>query len=301
MAQENKLFYIGRFNETLEDSQDGSMTKEAELFSVGTHRGVEYKDADLDALVDNFSADETVPLQIDHSESALHTVGFLEEVTKKDGKLFGKLEVIDEAVKERINKKLMGKLSISFYLKQTDEGPKPYKIREVSLVAFPQVKSARLFSENGYVSEYEEENTMPLNKDDKQTLTVEELSELKSNIRKEIEEEVKADFSDLIARLDKLENADVQLKETQVEHKVEKFQEDSKVVPAQADVLKKLLKSFSEEQVELFDEFMSNAQSIDLSEQGQVGDSKDPKDKTEELSEDEKFYIEHAKKFGNTI
>ncbi|CAG9614917.1 hypothetical protein BACCIP111899_04150 [Bacillus rhizoplanae] len=126
------------------------MIKDAELFAVGIHRGQKYEVADLQRLSDNFNAEEQVPIQLDHSESARDTVGFLESVRVVGNKLLGTVRIIDEFAKERIAKKLMKKLSISFY---TDSTGKPQKLREVSLVAFPQVKSAQLFKEQSSLAD----------------------------------------------------------------------------------------------------------------------------------------------------
>ena len=293
MSEEN-LFYIGRFGETVVEDDNGVMVKDAEMFSVGTHRGVEYKEDDLKALLENFSDADEVPIQIDHSNSALHTVGYLKEVSMKEGKLLGKLHVIDEVAQNRIKQGLMKKLSISFYLKKTKNGLKPSKIREVSLVAFPQVKSARLFSENGYVSDYEEETPMA---DENKNLEA-----LKAELRAELDGEMKAEFSSLMDRLAKLEGADEKLKETQIEAQVKQFSEESKIVPAQSDALTKLLGTFSEAQQTLFNEFMSNAQQIDFDEQGQFEQHDgEEEEKKEELSEDDKFYQEHVKKYGQSL
>lgn len=294
MSEEN-LFYIGRFGETVVEDDNGVMVKDAEMFSVGTHRGVEYNEDDLKVLMENFDESEEVPIQVDHSNSALHTVGYLKEVSVKEGRLFGKLHVIDEVAQNRIKQGLMKKLSISFYLKKTKNGLKPSKIREVSLVAFPQVKSARLFSENGYVSDYEEETPMA---DENKNIN----EELKAELRAELEQEMKAEFSSLMDRLAKLEGADEKLKETQIEAQVNQFSEESKIVPAQSDSLSKLLATLSDTQQQLFNEFMSNAQKIDLEEQGQVGQHDGEKDEDkEELSEDEKFYQEHVAKYGLSL
>ncbi|PFI48322.1 hypothetical protein COI73_12470 [Bacillus cereus] len=118
--------------------------KEAELFSTGIHRGRNYTIKDLKRLADSFNAEEKTPLQLDHSSSVRDTVGFLESVSVIGNKLMGKVRIIDDMAKEKITKKLMKKISISFY---TDKQGNPDKIREVSLVTFPQVKSAQLFSE----------------------------------------------------------------------------------------------------------------------------------------------------------
>ncbi|PES76663.1 hypothetical protein CN327_09965 [Bacillus cereus] len=118
--------------------------KEAELFSTGIHRGRNYTIKDLKRLADSFNAEEKTPLQLDHSSSVRDTVGFLESVSVIGNKLMGEVRIIDDMAKEKITKKLMKKISISFY---TDKQGNPDKIREVSLVTFPQVKSAQLFSE----------------------------------------------------------------------------------------------------------------------------------------------------------
>jgi hypothetical protein len=95
-------------------------------------------------LVNSFNPEDNVPLQLDHSESVRDTVGFLSEVSVEGDKLMGVIRVVDDATKGRVGKKLARKLSISFY---TDKEGNPTKLREVSLVAFPQVKTATLFSE----------------------------------------------------------------------------------------------------------------------------------------------------------
>ncbi|MBE7118619.1 hypothetical protein [Bacillus cereus] len=134
-------YLVDSFSEV---NTDGDLVKDAELFSVGKHRGRNYTEDDLHRLANSFVPEEQVPLQLDHSESVRDTVGFLESVKVVGRKLMGKIRVVDNATKERVGKKLAKKLSISFY---TDEQGNPTKLREVSLVAFPQVKTATLFSE----------------------------------------------------------------------------------------------------------------------------------------------------------
>lgn len=293
----SKLIYLGKFGETLEQgSEQEEMVKEAEMFSIGTHRGVEYTEEDLKTLAEGFSEADEIPVQLDHSESARDTVGYLKEAFVKGSKLMGKLHIIDEYAKERINKGLMKKLSISFYLKQTEEGFKPHKLREVSLVAFPQVKNARLFSENGYVSDYEE-------KEGGNDMSKVDLQELKTQLAEDIKAELKKQYSDMENELETLRSEKVSFTEKQIEDKIEKFQEDKKTVPAQAEALKQLLNSFSEDQAKLFNEFMDNSQKVDLSEQGEVeqedGEEKDTR--TPEQKEFDEFYEKHTKKFGNTL
>ncbi len=112
----------------------------------GTHRGKTYTRQDLQALANSFNKADNVPVQLDHSESAKDTVGFLESVSVQGGQLLGKLRIIDEKRKGTlVDKGLMKKVSVSFY---TDTTGKPTRLREVSLVAFPKVKGAELFSES---------------------------------------------------------------------------------------------------------------------------------------------------------
>jgi hypothetical protein len=302
-----KIIYLGQFGEKVE--ADDKYIKEAEMFSTGIHRGVEYTEEDLNGLIENFSAEDDIPVQLDHSESARDTVGYIREAFAKGGKLMGKLEILDEAIQKRIDKGLMKKLSVSFYLKHTEEGFKPHKLREVSLVAFPQVKGARLFSENGYVSDYEEkggneEMAIDKVKFGEEELTIEQLFEkAKSEAYKQAESEVHEKYSELEAKLEKLEGVEQKFNENQVSQKVAKFQEENKVVPAQAEALEKLMASFSEEQAGLFEEFMKNNKSVDFSEQGEVEQDEHEDDKEGDNGQDEfdKFYEQHVNKYGASL
>ena len=133
----------------IEKFNEGSITGETYskmlYYFEGTHRGKPYTKQDLHTLANSFNKADNVPVQLDHSESAKDTVGFLESVSAQGGQLLGKLRIIDEKVKERVDKGLMKKVSVSFY---TDTTGKPTRLREVSLVAFPQVKGAELFNES---------------------------------------------------------------------------------------------------------------------------------------------------------
>lgn len=130
--------------ENFSANSEGDLIKDAELFSTGVHRGRNYTEEDLHSLANSFTPEENVPLQLDHSESVRDTVGFLEVVSVVGNKLMGKIRVVDEVIKEKIANKTAKKLSVSFY---TDSKGNPTKLREVSIVAFPQVKSAQMFSE----------------------------------------------------------------------------------------------------------------------------------------------------------
>lgn len=277
------LRYQGKFTEFSEVISEGEdLIKEAIMFSTGTHRGKEYTEEHLSTLASNFAVEDAIPIQLDHSESARDTVGFLEEATVKDGKLLGKVRIIEEWAKSRITQKLLNKLSVSFY---TDKEGNPTRLREVSLVAFPQVKGAKLFSENGFTSESDELV---------QTEEVQPMPE--ENLLPQNFAELEKAYKDLAEKMDAQEVKLNKFAEEKVATKVEKFQESNKVVPAQKDSLTRLLVSFSEEQTEAFEEFMSNMGKVEFSEVAEVEASEKPEEKQEHEdfreSEEYKGYME---------
>lgn len=297
---EKEIFYIGKFSESTEELNDGVMTKQAIMFSVGTHRGTEYTKKDLETLAKSFDPAQEIPVQLDHSDSARDTVGYIEEVTVKGDNLMGTLKILDEYAQGRINKGLMKKLSIGFYLKETEEGFKPSALREVSLVAFPQVKGAQLFSENGYVTNFEQEEGKGMT-ENKHI----DLAELKKQLKDELDAEMQDKFTELTNQVEALKGVEAQFNESQVTNKIEKFSADNKIVPAQNDSLKTLLASFSKEQMEAFEQFMSNSQKVDFSEQAEFeeleADGKAKDKRTKEQIEFDEFYEAHTKNFGKNL
>lgn len=275
-----ELYYLGSFAEGNTLTTD-KYTRLGELFSAGTYRGVTYTREDIEQLIKEFKPEEEIPVQLDHSESARDTVGFVRKVYREDNRLMGELEILDEEVQKRIDKGLMKKLSIGFYTRETDSGFKPHKLREVSLVAFPQVKTARLFSEGNYMSNVEEEE-----------------KKMDGNTQE-------FNAQELIEKYQELEKQVLALAEEKINSRVEKFIEDGKIVPAQKESLSKLLASFTDEQAKLFDEFMSNSKTLSMQEVGQFEQhsaDEEPKSRmSKEQEEFEKFYQEHIKKFGASL
>ncbi|MCU5407956.1 hypothetical protein OCA16_25795 [Bacillus cereus] len=264
MATIKNLHYEGKFTEFSEANPSEDLIKEAEMFSVGTHRGKDYTESHLKTLVDTFSKNDDIPVQLDHSESARDTVGYLEEASVKDGKLYGKLRIIEEDAKSKVFKKLLKKVSVSFY---TDKEGNPTRLREVSLVAFPQLKGATLFSENGFTSELD---------DLEQTEEVTPMAEETKLEFAELEKAYAEKFSEMEAKMAATDAKLQKFAEEKVSAKVEKFQEAKKTVPAQKESLTKLLASFSEEQTEAFEEFMSNMGAVEFQEVAEVEDPEKP-------------------------
>jgi hypothetical protein len=113
--------------------------RRAKLFETGAYpdKGITVTESDLDRLASNF--DLPVPIWIEHAESPLE-IGYLTEVTSEDGELFGLLSLTNEAnaLIERSGAKSLS-IGLTADLAQ---------IREVSLVRYPRVASAQVFTDS---------------------------------------------------------------------------------------------------------------------------------------------------------
>jgi len=246
--------------------EDGLFLKDALLFETGKHRGKEFTIEDLQILAQSFNPDNPVPVQLDHSSSTKDTVGFVKKVWIQGKQLLGQLEIVDEKMQQRIDKGLSKKLSIGFYV--DGKTRKPSSLREVSIVAFPQVKTATIFKEeDGGEPEMNEQEKMEL--------------------REEIASAVRAEYQEKLEEYAKMEVQLAEMKERELQAKAEQFvsQYSEKVLPAQAEILTKLVVGLSEEQVELLEEFLKIEDKIDLSELGNSNST---------LTEEEKKEQEYA-------
>ncbi len=221
------------------EGEEAKSTKTGILFSAGKHRNVDYTVEDLHTLAKSFDNDDPTPIQIDHSSSAKDTVGFVRNVWVDGNNLMGELDIVDSKWRERVEQKLNQKLSVSFYQK----GSKPTRLREVSIVAFPQLKGAKMFKEDGGVKEMEEEKLVEM--------------------RKQIEAEYLSKFSEMEEQLKAFAEKELEAKAQAI---VTEFSE--KVIPAQEESMKVLVKSFSDEQLEAFKAFLEAGTQIDLDEKG---------------------------------
>lgn len=275
---------------------NGDLYKDAELFSVGTHRGVEYTEEDLQMLVDTFFPEDDIPVQLDHSDSAKDTVGFLQKVSLSDGKLYGKLRIIDKEAQEKAKNGLYKKLSISFYLENFNGKVKPYRIREVSLVAFPQVKSAQMFSEEGnLISNYEE------NGGGKKMNEGERLAYLLNKALKTRESltvaEVK-ELHDYVAKIDKI------MKKKKESGETEDLSEviDRAVNKSMIEMALKRQKQVSFNKLPLEEKFSGLKKELDgLQKSPHVKALLAEKKAQEEREAFERFYEEHADKHGKSL
>ncbi|MGY3315766.1 hypothetical protein ACV242_004262 [Peribacillus simplex] len=273
---------------------NGDLYKDAELFSVGTHRGVEYTEEDLQMLVDTFFPEDNIPVQLDHSDSARDTVGFLQEVSLSGGKLYGKLKIIDKEAQEKAKNGLYKKLSISFYLEDFNGKAKPYRIREVSLVAFPQVKSAQMFAEDGSLISNYEDGGKKMNEAERlaylldkaintrESLTVAEIKELHG----------------YVAKIDKI------MKEKQAKGETEDLSEKiGRIVEkSMIEMALKRQKQVSFDKLPLEEKFSQLQKTVDgLQKSPYVKALLAEKKEQEEKEAFERFYEDHIKKHGKSL
>lgn len=236
---------IAEFMSTDTKGEDGIFLKDALLFETGKHRGKDFTTEDLQILAQSFNPDSPVPVQLDHSSSTKDTVGFVKKVWIDGNKLLGQLQIVDEKMQQRIEKGLSKKLSIGFYV--DGKTRKPSSLREVSIVAFPQVKSATIFKEDGGEPEMGEQ---------------EKLVELQEAVAK---------YQEQLEQYAELEKELVAMREAKAKADAEQFvsQFSDKVLPAQAEVLTKLVVGLSEEQVELLTQFLEIEEKVELGELGE--------------------------------
>lgn len=108
----------------------------AKLFEAGDYRDkrVTATQSELNQMVENF--DLPIPVLIEHAESPLQ-IGFVTEVRQEGDELFGRIALTKEADALMIQS---GASSLSVGLERDLS-----RIREVSLVRYPRVESARVF------------------------------------------------------------------------------------------------------------------------------------------------------------
>lgn len=112
--------------------------REAMLFEAGDYpdKGISISESDLEKLS---SDNSDIPIKIEHSETPLDgVIGVLKQVWKEGKRLLGKIQFTDEAW-ALICKAGSKRLSIGLAKDKS-------KILEVSLVKYPRVANARVFS-----------------------------------------------------------------------------------------------------------------------------------------------------------
>lgn len=125
-----------------------------EIFSLGTHNGMEFKDADLDAIVSSFDAlnkASRVPLKFGHNDAQPITdgqpaLGWVEQVRRVGAKILADFTDVPTIVFEAIRKGLYKQVSIELLKDFSREGSRyPWVLDAVALLGadIPAVKGLR--------------------------------------------------------------------------------------------------------------------------------------------------------------
>lgn len=124
-----------------EITDEGLFIKDLPVFKAGTYRETVYSEDYIDRnFIAQFDADEDVPVQADHNPSVFSTLGYVKGLKRKAKVMYADFLLSDENAIARWKKGLLKKFSIGVDILND-------KIREISIVAFPYVKSARVHGE----------------------------------------------------------------------------------------------------------------------------------------------------------
>lgn len=134
------------------------------VFKSGRHRDFEYTPKWIDQfLIGQFDKDEDIPIQRDHSDESYATLGYVTNLYREGDMVYADMNLIDETAISRWKKGLMKKWSVGI--------TREFKLAEISAVAFPYIKEARVHS----AGESEETLSLTLSKKDgKFSLVVQE-------------------------------------------------------------------------------------------------------------------------------
>jgi len=213
--------------------------REALLFSTGVHKNRNYKASDLDSMVTSFTEptdnlDWSVPVQLDHSDSARDSVGHLRKVFRKGDKLYGILRFVGQEACSKVESGLWKRLSISVYSN--------LKIREVSVTPFPFVGAAQVFEEE---KEMEIKAPAALPEENHVENFAVKLAAMEAQFAERTAKQ-EAEIQELRA-ISKAQGEVIRF--TELAATVESFCADGKTLPAMREAELSLLKTFSSEQL----------------------------------------------------
>ncbi|MBC7327552.1 hypothetical protein H5T87_05505 [bacterium] len=121
-----------------------------EIFAPGTYRGIQFTDADVQQIAENFKKLKElvgldVPLKVDHTDEADAIIGWITDVYIQNGSLYADAEITEPVAYEKIVRGTWKKVSCEIYLDFTDEEGNSHgkALRAVAIVAHPQVKKIK--------------------------------------------------------------------------------------------------------------------------------------------------------------
>lgn len=125
-----------------EETAEGLLIKDLPVFKAGTYRDTIYSEDYIDRnFIGQFNVDEDIPVQADHNPSVFATLGWVKNLQRKAKIMYADFLLTDDNAIARWKKGLLKKFSIGVNILED-------KIREISIVAFPYVKSARVHGES---------------------------------------------------------------------------------------------------------------------------------------------------------
>lgn len=240
--------------------------KRAKIFPAGVHRGKPYDEKYLDDLVANFSAptadDEwSVPVQLDHDMSADKTRGSVRTLERVGKTLMGWLRFTGLKSIEKVKAGNYRRLSPSINYAAR-------RLVEVSVTPDPFFNDVTLFHNDHKEEDMKDQSpeagappTPPEAPKPANTADIASLQALQEQFRKTNEALAERD-----ARIAALEASQEQFRKEQVKTQrmatVATFRASGKITSHQYEPACKLVESFSDDQVKLFEAFMGTSPTL---------------------------------------
>lgn len=265
------------------------------IFYAGVHRGRKYTKSDLVGIASRFvepsaDVDSDEPIQLDHSDSIRDGVGDIRKVWVDGEDLKARLRFEGDEAVRKVKRRKWRRLSVSLYVETDSKGEQSYKIREVSVTPFPELERAATYQKETTMPE---NNTAPAPEPKQEHFATDHPAIVK--LREEWETQRKADREEyernLADRDKKIEETAAVLRFQSITRKIESYGRSGKSVPSMDEAELKLLESFSEEQIEMYDALKAASPAyVDF---GTVGDQEATSAKSEEWTDEQ--WVAYAK------
>jgi len=284
-----------------QEGENGYLIRGIEAFKAGVWRGETYTVEHLKMMEENFKKlkEEGLlepPMKVDHSESARDTIGWIVDLYVKDDALYADALITEKEAYEKIQRGTWKKVSAEIYKNYREESNgKVYGMvfRALSVVSIPHLKNIKgivLNSED--IEELKESDTGMDIKQLEQLLDAklaslkdgradfsEVSTKLVEGLKTFYKEEVEAYKEEAKKANEKVAELETEIKTSKIKAEVNSYAEAGKMVPAQVEIAEKLLASFTDEQAELFKQFMENAVEVKIEEeQGNFSEDKSDED-----------------------
>lgn len=259
----------------------------AMLFKTGYHKGRLYTESDLDKMVSQFAApqgdfDWSVPVQVDHSDSARDTAGHVRSVFREGTRLKGTLRIVGAGAVDCVKAGTYKKLSPGIRSNMS--------LHHIAITPHPYITDAQLYNE-----EEKPVADKPTDIPKAEPAATPATQNFKSveQLEAEFSEKTKAYEAKQAAMEARLKAQEDVIRFGELTSKVDTFSASGKTVAVMRDAELALLKTFSDDQLKLYEELKAKQPKIaDFSVLG-FQESAKPGDDTS-LAEDEKWANDQA-------